>query len=159
MSECDRVQVQGWRWVLSAAAINLLLAGMAVMLLLSGCAAGKAYEKGPDGRMQERLVFGVDAGKLAEGATATIGSLTDPGTLAALAGVGVPVVGIAGALIGKWRGERKGWDEAKQDAHEAAKQKDAAWDEATARTLLSTGVANRQTPNTGFGDKANGEAV
>ena len=131
----------------------------AVVFVLSGCAAGKAYERGPDGKMQERLVFGVDAGKLAEGATATIGSLTDPGTLAALAGVGVPVVGIAGALIGKWRGERKGWDEAKQDAHEAAKQKDAAWDEATARTLLSTGVANRQTPNTGFGDKANGEAV
>jgi len=128
----------------------------AVVFVLSGCAAGKAYERGPDGKMQERLVFGVDAGKLAEGATATIGSLTDPGTLAALAGVGVPVVGIAGALIGKWRGERKGWDEAKQDAHEAAKQKDAAWDEATARTLMSAGAASRQTVDSGFGDKAAG---
>ena len=156
MNGCDRVRVQEWRWVLSAAAINLLLMGLAMMLLLSGCAAGKAYERGPDGKMQERLVFGVDAGQLAEGATATIGSLTDPGTLAALAGVGVPVVGIAGALIGKWRGERKGWDEAKQDAHEAAKQKDAAWDEATARTLMSAGAASRQTVDSGFGDKAAG---
>lgn len=113
------------------AALGVLALFVVAAFALAGCAAGKAYERGPDGKMQERLVFGVDAGKLAEGATATIGSLTDPGTLAALAGVVIPGAGALGAIFGLRRGERKGWEE--REAHQATI--DATYYEGATRSL------------------------
>lgn len=116
-----RKRSRAWRFVWG---FVLGLALVAVWFL-AGCAAGKAYERGADGKMQERLVFGVDAGKLAEGASATLGSLTDPGLLAALGGVGVPVLGTLGYLFGK------------REQAKAGRMADSAYDEGQARALLA----------------------
>ena len=132
MTCCRDKKFCACRWGGLLVAMALGAVGLAMLFVISGCAAGKAYERGPDGKMQERLVFGVDAGKLAEGATATFLSLTDPGTLAALGGVAVPF-GILATIFGRWRGERKGWDEAKAEAETNRKLADAAYDEGAAR--------------------------